>query len=48
MVDEIFNGLLDYLSQNNEKIFGSLVKEKDEVIRILMSCMPLTETGILI
>lgn len=44
MVDEIFNGLLDYLSQNNEKIFGSLAK-KDEVIRILMSCMPLTETG---
>ena len=29
MVDEIFNGLLDYLSQNKEKIFGSLVKEKD-------------------
>mgnify|MGYP004677911423 CR=1 FL=1 len=33
MTDEQFNGLLDYLSQNVEKIFGSMVKERDELIR---------------
>lgn len=33
MTDEQFNGLLDYLSQNKEKIFGSMVKERDELIR---------------
>lgn len=33
MTDEQFNGLLDYLSQNKEKIFGSLVKEREEMNR---------------
>lgn len=33
MTDEQFNGLLDYLSQNKEKIFASMVKEMDELIR---------------
>lgn len=33
MTDEQFNGLLDYLSQNKEKIFASMVKERDELIR---------------
>lgn len=33
MTDEQFNGLLDYLSQNVEKIFASMVKERDELIR---------------
>ena len=33
MTDEQFKGLLDYLSQNKEKIFGSMVKERDELIR---------------
>lgn len=31
MTDEQFNGLLDYLSQNKEKIFGSLMKEREEM-----------------
>ena len=33
MTDEQFNGLLDYLSQNKEKIFGSLMKEREEMNR---------------
>ena len=33
MTDEQFNVLLDYLSQNVEKIFASMVKERDELIR---------------
>ena len=33
MTDEQFNGLMDYLSQNKEKIFASMVKERDELIR---------------
>ena len=33
MTDEQFNGLLDYLSQNKEKIFARMVKERDELIR---------------
>lgn len=33
MTDEQFNGLMDYLSQNVEKIFASMVKERDELIR---------------
>ena len=33
MTDEQFNGLLDYLSQNVEKIFAGMVKERDELIR---------------
>ena len=33
MTDEQFNGLLDYLSKNVEKIFASMVKERDEWIR---------------
>ena len=32
MTDEQFNGLMDYLSQNKEKIFASMVKERDELI----------------
>lgn len=31
MTDEQFNGLMDYLSQNKEKIFGSLMKEREEM-----------------
>ena len=30
MTDEQFNGLMDYLSQNKEKIFGSLMKERGD------------------
>ena len=33
MTDEQFNGLMDYLSQNKEKIFARMVKERDELIR---------------
>lgn len=33
MTDEQFNGLLDYLSQNKEKIFGSLMNEREEMNR---------------
>lgn len=33
MTDEQFNGLLDYLSQNKEKIFGSLMKEREDMNR---------------
>ena len=33
MTDEQFNGLLNYLSQNKEKIFARMVKERDELIR---------------
>ena len=33
MTDEQFNGLMDYLSQNKEKIFASMVEERDELIR---------------
>ena len=33
MTEEQFNGLMDYLSQNVEKIFASMVKERDELIR---------------
>ena len=33
MTDEQFNGLMDYLSQNKEKKFARLVKERDELIR---------------
>lgn len=33
MTDEQFNGLLDYLSQNKEKIFASMVKEREEMNR---------------
>lgn len=33
MTDKQFNGLLDYLSQNKEKIFGSLMKEREEMNR---------------
>ena len=33
MTDEQFNGLINYLSQNIEKIFTNMVKERDELIR---------------
>ena len=33
MTDEQLNVLMDYLSQNVEKIFAGMVKERDELIR---------------